>query len=234
MSRIETIGNAFLYLGDCLEILPTLAANSADMLLTDPPYGVEFNSGRGSHDAIANDRIGFDVAPYLQAALRVLRRGRHAYIFGPLDLDGLPLCQSAELIWDKVNFGMGNLQLPWAPQHERITFAVYEPSKANREKGSGALSARMRRGSILRSLRPNSARANQHPTEKPVDILAQMIESSSVMGECVLDPFMGVGSTGVAAAYEGRSFIGMECEPKYFDIACRRIEDAQRQGRLIA
>lgn len=223
------IGDATLYLGDCMDVLESLPSPSADLLLTDPPYGVAFKSGRGQHDLLHNDHVGFDVAPYLRAALRVLRRGRHVYVFGPLDVSSLPLCSPAELIWDKVNFGMGNLELPWAPQHERITFAVYETSKANRDKGYGALSARMRKGSILRSLRANSARASQHPTEKPVDILAQMIESSSVMGECVLDPFMGSGSTVVAALMEGRKAIGIEFEEKYFDIACRRAEKANTQ-----
>lgn len=229
--RKEVIGNATLYLGDCLEVLASLPSASADLLVTDPPYGVEFQSGRGSHEKIANDHIGFNVAPYIDAALRVLRRGRHVYVFGPFDPSRHPLCSAADLVWDKMNFGMGNLQLPWAPQHEPITFAVYEISKANREKGYGALAARMRKGSVLRALRPNSVRANLHPTEKPVDILSQLIESSSVIGETVLDPFMGSGSTVVAAMVERRASIGIEIDPTHFDTARRRVEAIERWMR---
>jgi DNA modification methylase len=73
---------------------------------------------------------------------------------------------------------------------------------------------------------------NEHPTQKPVALIEWT--AGFIPGQIVLDPFMGSGTTGVACANLGRSFIGIEREPKYFDIACRRIEDAQRQGRLIA
>lgn len=232
MSKV-VIGDATLYLGDCLEVLPTIERSSVDLLLTDPPYGVNFKSGRGDHARIANDHVGFDVTPYLEAALKTLKRGRHVYVFGPLEISSLPLCSPAELVWDKMHIGMGDLTLPWAPQHERITFAVYEISKANREKGYGALAARLRKGSILRSLRPNSARASLHPTEKPTDILAQMIESSSVIGETVLDAFMGSGSTIAAALLEGRKAVGIELDPRYFDIACRRAEQAYKLRQMM-
>jgi DNA modification methylase len=224
----EVIGDATLYLGDCLEVLDGIEKASIDLLVTDPPYGMDFKSGKGNHEKIANDHRGFDVKPYLSAALKTLKRGRHVYVFGPLDIGGLPLCSPSELVWDKLHIGMGDLTLPWAPQHEPITFAVYEISKANREKGYGNLAARLRKGSILRSLRPNSGRANLHPTEKPVDILCQMIESSSVLGETVLDCFVGSGSTVVAAIRERRKAIGIEIEPRNFDIACRRAEHAWR------
>ena len=229
----EVIGDVTLYLGDCLDVLKSLDRASTDLLLTDPPYGMAYQSGKGNHRKIANDHVGFDLTPYVAAALRTLKRGRHAYIFGPLTIGDLPLCSPSELIWDKAHVGMGDLSLPWAPQHERITFAVHEISKANREKGYGNLAARLRKGSVLRSLRPNSGRASLHPTEKPVDVLAQMIESSSVMGETVIDPFMGSGSTVVAAILERRKAIGIELDPTYFEIACRRAEHAHRLQQLI-
>jgi len=120
---------------------------------------------------------------------------------------------------------MGNLSVPWGPQHEKITFATYETSKANRERrGYGKLSARLRKGSVLRCLRHNAGSAKNHPSEKPVDILRQMIESSSVLGECVLDPYMGCGSTLVAAKLEGREGIGIELEEKYCEIAAKRLD----------
>ena len=133
-----------------------------------------------------------------------------------------------ELIWDKDVIGMGDLTSPWGPQHEKVIFATYEISKANREKGYGNLSARLRKGSVLRSLRAQSGAVKHHPTEKPVDVLRQMIESSSVLGECVYDPFAGSGSTLVAAVVEGRRSIGCEIDERYCEAAARRIETACR------
>jgi site-specific DNA-methyltransferase (adenine-specific)/modification methylase len=72
-----------------------------------------------------------------------------------------------------------------------------------------------------------------HPTQKPFPVMEWCIERAGKVSS-VLDPFMGSGTTGVACVRLGKSFVGIECERKYFDIACRRIEDAQRQGRLIA
>ena len=234
MAEKVVIGNAELWHGDCREVLPLMTKGDADLLLTDPPYGVEFVGRAGVHKMLCNDYKGFDVCTYIDAALKVLRRGRHVYVFGSLDVAKHALCSEVELIWDKEIFGLGNLEIPWGPQHERITFAIHETSKANRDKGFGALAARLRRGSVLRSLRPHSGRAKNHPTEKPLDILAQMIESSTTMGETVLDPFMGSGSTIVAALLERRKGIGIEIDKKYFDIACHRVEQVQSDLLLSA
>lgn len=161
----------------------------------------------------------------LRHALKGLPRRRHVYIFGGLlPLSELPLCAFTEIIWDKENIGMGDLRAPWGPQHEKIAFAIYESSAANRRGGAGNLSARLRKGSIVRSLRANSAAVKNHPTEKPVDILRQLIESSSVMGETVYDPFAGSGSTLIAASLEGRVAVGCEIEERYCEIAAKRFE----------
>ena len=128
--------------------------------------------------------------------------------------------------------GLGDLSKPWGPQHERIAFATYELSKANRAKGYGNLSARLRKGSVVRSTRANSGRVKHHPTEKPVDILRQFIESSSVMGETVYDPFAGSGSTLIAAALECRVAVGCEIEERYCEIAAKRIENECVEGRI--
>jgi DNA modification methylase len=210
-----------IYHGDCRLILPTLA--TVDLLLTDPPYGVGFQGRARNFEKIVGDDGSLDVNECLSQALKVLRRGRHVYIFGKFDLSGLNLCAFSELIWDKENFGLGDLTLPWGPSHENITFAVHEISKVNRDKGYGNLTARMRRGSVLRCLRPHSVGIKRHPTEKPLDILRQMIESSTVMGETVLDPFCGSGSTLEAAKLEARKAIGIEIEEKYCEIAARRM-----------
>jgi DNA modification methylase len=211
-----------LYCGDCAEV-----EVACDLLVTDPPYGQEFKSGKSDlWGKIHGDDDLSGIEERLRYVLRSLRRGRHVYIFGTtIRMAELPLCGVTELIWDKQTIGMGDLTSPWGPQHEKIFFATYELSKANREKGYGNLSARLRKGSVLRMTRPISGRVQYHPTEKPVEILRQMIESSSVMGETVYDPFAGSGSTLIAAALEGRVAIGCEFEERYCEIAAKRLEN---------
>jgi hypothetical protein len=215
-----------LYLGDCAEI-----EIACDLLVTDPPYGQEFKSGKSDlWGPIRGDDDIQGTMERLAHVLKSLRRGRHVYIFsGKLPLSELPLCGFSEIVWDKGVIGMGDLSQPWGPQHETIAFATSELSKANREKGYGNLSARLRKGSVVRSLRPHSGRVSNHPTEKPVDILRQLIESSSVMGETVYDPFAGSGSTLIAAALEGRNAIGCEIEERYCEAAAKRFERELRQ-----
>lgn len=211
-----------LYCGDCAEY-----ETPCDLLVTDPPYGQEFKSGRAANwGAIFGD----DDLEGIQARLhhvitKCLRPKRHVYIFGSrFDITRFPIGGRTEIIWDKEIIGPGDLSAPWGPQHENITFGVYIPSKANRDAGDGRLSARLRKGSVIRSTRPNSRGVKNHPTEKPVDILRQLIESSSVIGETVYDPFAGSGSTLIAAVLEGRQAVGVEYEERYCEIAARRFE----------
>jgi site-specific DNA-methyltransferase (adenine-specific) len=224
-----------LYQGDCRVILPIIPKGSVDLLVTDPPYGQDFKSNRGhDHAPIIGDDGSLDVPAALAVAARCLRRSRHAYIFGPWDLSATPLTAQVELIWDKGVVGMGNLELPWSTSHEPVTFAVYEPSKANRDKGYGKLVARIRKGSVVRAIRANGAATTRHPTEKPVEVLRQFIESSSLLGETVLDPFVGVGSTMVAAVLEGRKAIGIEIDAEFCSIAAKRLEALRASQPTLA
>ena len=218
-------GTCIIYHGDCREILPRLAQESIDLVVTDPPYGVGWRSNwrRVSFSPIEGDSGSFDVAAALALTFPALRPGRHFYSFGRVELAGLPLVSPVELIWDKGIVGPGDLTLPWGPAHEPITFAVYRPSKANRDDGRGRLAARLRQGSVLRVPRLHSRAVVAHPSEKPVDLLRQLIESSSILGETVLDPFMGSGSTLEAAKLEGRHAIGIEVEESYCEIAAKRL-----------
>lgn len=227
--RIEPIyedAQITLYHGDCFEVLPALSRESVHLLLTDPPYGQEWQSNRRQQPlAILDGDDGtLDVSAALSLACRALRRGRHAYVFGP---DGVltdtPLTALVPLIWDKMLNGTGDLKSPYGLSHESITFAVYEPSKANREKGYGRLAARVRKGSVIRCQRPQGAATGRHPTEKPVGLLRELIESSSCIGETVLDPFAGSGSTLEAAIFEGRRAIGIEVNQAYAEVAVERI-----------
>jgi DNA modification methylase len=218
-----------IYHGDAREVLPTLPRDFVDLLITDPPYGVEWQSGfRGTKLAsLEGDDGSLDVAAVLALAMPALREARHLYVFGPADLSSLPLGATTELIWDKGIVGMGNLTLPWGPAHERITFGVHVARPSNRARGNGRLAARLRRGSVIGVQRKQSGELEdwnvQHPTEKPVDLLRQLIESSSVIGETVLDPFMGCGSTLVAAKREDRRGIGIELNERYCETAAKRL-----------
>ena len=221
-----------LYLADCREVLPTLAADSVDLIVTDPPYGVKWQSNRRAlaFDAIAGDDSTEAAVIGLGLALPSLRRGRHLYAFGRYDLSALPLAGPAELIWDKEIFSGGDLTIPWGVQHEPIAFYVNNKDGKLNRTPDGALTARLRRGSVLRVPRLNATAIAQHPTEKPVELLRQLIESSSIMGELVLDPFVGSGSTLVAARAEGRRAVGIEVEERYCDVAATRLE---RMGSLF-
>jgi DNA modification methylase len=213
-------GTCVIYHGDCRDVLPHI--ETVDLLVTDPPYGQAWNSGRGRMGAIAGDDGGLDVEACLKAALRCLRSKRHAYVFGPYDLTQFTVGATADLVWDKGGLSSGDLSIPWGPTHERIAFAVWTPYPS--EKGAGGLAARLRRGSVLHVPRQNNGRgALTHPTEKPVMLLRQLIEASSLHGDVVLDPFLGSGSTVVAARTEGRRAVGIEIEERYCEIAAKRL-----------
>lgn len=214
-----------IYHGRWEDVMPTLDV-AVDLVVTDPPYCQNYKSNRGQdHRAIEGDDGTFDLPGMLDAVARVLRRGRHLYLFGPGSVEGSRFTAAVELVWDKQIIGTGDLTLPWGKSHEPITFAVYEPSKANRDKGYGRLAARMRKGSVISCQRTQGGATSRHPTEKPVDLLRELIESSSCMGETVLDPCMGVGSTLVAAVAEGRKAVGIEMDERYCETAVARMKE---------
>lgn len=219
-----------LYKGDCLEVLPQLEKHSVDVLITDPPYGMAYQSHYRAtqFDPIINDDTTAQELTYtaLRLSLDVLKPWRHIYVFGKFSFTGLPVSQSVELIWDKGEMGLGNLSLPWGSEHEYIQFGVLVLSNKNRQEGRGRLAARLRRGSILRYDKIHGSLLF-HPTEKPVKLLRELVESSSCFGETVLDPFAGAGSTLVAAKLEGRKSIGIELEEKYCEIAARRLQQVK-------
>lgn len=225
--------HATLYVGDCRDVCAELPRRSVDLLVTDPPYGVRWQSGRRGEkfDPIAGDDGTLDVPEVLgEIVIRTLRPHRHVYVFGyPPDALAGPckLGGTSELIWNKAQIGPGALDAPWGPSWERITFGVYTPSAANRKAGGGRLSARLRAESVLTFPRPNSRGVNKHPTEKPVPLMRTLVESSSLVGEVVLDPFAGSGSTLVAAVLAGRRAVGVELDERYAETAAKRLEKAE-------
>jgi site-specific DNA-methyltransferase (adenine-specific)/modification methylase len=199
--RVEHIGNATLYLGDCMDILPTLP--KVDAVITDPPYGIGIakNPVRQMHE-----KLDWDAAPPDAALIDAcVNAGDVAVVWGGNYFDLQP--SQCFLVWDKV-------------QPQDFSLAMCEMAWTNK-KGP----AKMFRMSVL-------AYRKEHPTQKPVDLMKWCIDQTG-NPQTILDPFMGSGTTGVAAVQMGRKFIGIEREPKYFDIACKRIEDAQRIGDMF-
>lgn len=215
MSRIETIGDATLYLGDCREILPTLG--KIDAVVTDPPYGIAHSSNHGASwegTQIANDG---------DTSVRdtVLRAFDHVAAFGTWKTPPIERTKGT-LVWDKgPAFGMGDLQFPWKGSWELI-YIRGDIWRGSRDEG-------VLRGHIQVSW---ESKGRCHPHQKPVSLCEALIQKLPDEAT-VLDPFMGSGTTGVAAIRLGRKFIGVEIEPNYFDIACKRVEEIARQPDLF-
>lgn len=215
-SRVEKIGNATLYLGDCRDVLPTLGP--IDAMVTDPPYGIGEaagkNKSRGSL-AVARD-YGDDCWDNQTVAIDLMRMvhrsARWRIIFGGNYYDVEP--SSCWLVWDKEN--------------GETDFADCELAWTNLQKAVRLI--RFRWNGMLRK---NNEPRGDHPTQKPVGVMEWTLGQLPKDTRSVLDPFMGSGTTGVAAAKFGLSFTGIERETKYFDTACRRIEQAQRQADLF-
>lgn len=226
-----------LYFGDSAEVIPSLS-DKFDLLVTDPPYGVAYQSSwrekDDQFDVIHGDRGEVDVAALLSAAVAKLHQKRHVYVFGPKEpvLACERLTGHVELVWDKGRMTMGDLASPWGHAHEAINFAVFVPSKAERAQGRGNLASRLRRGSVLHVPRIDG-NLLRHPNEKPVALVRQLVESSSVVGDTVFDPFMGSGSTVISALLAGRAAVGIERDPHYFDETCRRVDALLPSLRLL-
>lgn len=212
--RIETIGNATLYLGDCREILPTLAP--CDLILTDPPYGI---NRAGQQETFTKDRR---------------HKRKHYDDLGwddetpPAWFFGLLLEKSTtQMIWGGNYFthalppSMGWLY--WDKGQDGLSMSDGELCFTSRQ--SALRSFRLNRGEIAKD-------GAEHPTQKPLRLMTWCL-SLVPDAKTVCDPFMGSGTTGVAAVKMGKMFVGIEREPKYFKIACKRIEDAQRQAAMF-
>lgn len=222
-----------IYSGDARLVLPHLAKESIDCVATDPPYGVgwQSNTRKEKFDRIGGDATEGEARALLDAVtpdlVRVTRRSRHLYTFG-LPMEHELLAVKAELTWDKGRLGSGDLSLPWSVSTEPVFFHVRAADRCNAAKGAGGLAARLRRGSVISVRRLSATQVQRHPTEKPVAVMRQIIESSTCLGESVLDPFMGCGSTLVAALLEGRTAIGVEERTAYVETAIERVQTVER------
>lgn len=225
MSKIEKreFAGATLYLGDCAGLLPAvLAENKVDALISDPPYvlgagGAGLGGGRKYLQDIQNHiDTGFDI--------KLLDNFDNWLVFcAKAQLAGLfSQAEKQDLRWQLLTWNKRN-PTPLAcnnylPDTEYMVHAF--------KKHIWESKTRFVVGNVEKN-------PFDHPTVKPLYVMHKAVASASAPGDLVLDPFMGTGSTGVAALQRGRRFIGIEREPKYFEIACQRIGHALAQGQLF-
>ena len=208
MSSPVIIGNATLYLGDCRDILPMLP--KVDLLATDPPYGIGEHGGRfrgrkGQNITVLPNKGWDHSRPADDIFEALLAAADHHVIWGGNYFADLLPPSKGWLYWQKLMGGdFADGELAWTSRDKALREFTCCP------KGKGGL----------------------HPTQKPVEVMKWCINFWPD-AETVLDPFMGSGTTGVAAMEMGLQFIGIERDPDYFKIACKRIEQAQRQGDLF-
>jgi DNA modification methylase len=212
-----------IYEGDCMAYMKLMPDKSVDLCITDPPYGINFQSSR----KIETDRFailegdGEVNTAFLSEVYRLLKDGCAAYIFTRWDVypQWLAAITSVGLevknciIWDRVVHGLGDLEGSYAPQYDMIIFATKGRHilKGNRPKD------------VIKVQRIDAEKL-LHPTQKPVGLIWQLLRASSSPGELVLDPYMGSGTTAVACKQLGRSFIGMEIDPTFCKVAENRLK----------
>jgi DNA modification methylase len=250
MGEPVQIGDCTLYLGDCLEALLYLESGACEIAVTSPPYNLgegmenkgglrvghtgsrwgdrKLRDGYGTHDDampykeyIAWQRLVLDQmwrvcsgAIYYNHKPRVVRR----LLRTPLDIVHLPVRQV--IIWDRLS-GFNCMDGAYMPMSEWVVLCA-KPDWSLRHKSASAM------GDVWRF--PATADPD-HPASFPMELPKRALETSGAAS--VLDPFMGSGTTGVACAKMGRKFIGIEIEPRYFDIACKRIEAAYAQPDMF-
>ena len=224
-------GAMTLYCGDCREILPTLGR--VDAVVTDPPYGIGFKYE--SHVDSREEYPSF-IWPIIEAAERLVTPGGPIFVWQAQEW----MPRFAELFprkWRVLiaakNFvQMRAIAMQYA--YEPVVVWWTDGAKPWRSLSGGTYAKRdWFVANSASAVSDTASLAKQHPCPRQDDVCEFIVSNWIRPGNIVLDPFMGSGTTGVAAVKLGRRFIGIEIEPKYFDIACRRIEEATRQRDLF-
>jgi DNA modification methylase len=226
----ERIGGQRLILGDCIAVMSEISGTEA--MITDPPYSSGGFQESGKSVGSIGTRSGASIAGdtlstrgYLRLMKSVFRATRADEFFVFTDWrmwlntfdameDGYIRVRNM-LVWDKKQMGMG---LPWRNQHELIAYGKRSPAS----NVTGAA------GNVLQFPRSGN---EHHPTEKPVGLIMELLKNS--YAQTILDPFMGSGTTLVACQRMGRNGTGIELDPEYFAIACKRVDEASRQPDLL-
>ena len=218
--------------GDCLDVLRTIPAGSVDAVVTDPPYGMayqsawRYQSARRTDKAERFDQIANDDAPFvwwLPEAMRVLKDGGSLACFCRWDsaeafrqaIGWAGFTIGGQVVWDRMVHGMGDLTGAVAPMHDTIWFA-----RKGRFEWPGS-----RLKSVLRHQRLDGEQL-VHPNEKPVGLMGEIVAAMTTPEALVVDPFNGSGATGNACQQHGRRYVGIEIDEGYAAIARRRISEA--------
>jgi len=227
--RVERIGMATLYNGDCREVLPTI---QADAVITDPPYSAHTHkmakTNKGAGHGVSLITFEALTPEDFCEVMRLCLAASKGWVVATCDFRHAPLVYGwPEFLrlgaWVKPN-PMPQISADRPGQGFETIVVLHSgatPKVWNRGGGSGVWTF-------------PTERAAEVPTQKPLELVESLMGDFTVAGGYVLDPFMGSGTTGVAAANTGRNFIGIEANAERFAIACRRIENAQRQERLFA
>jgi site-specific DNA-methyltransferase (adenine-specific) len=200
------IGDAELWLGDCMDVLPLIG--KVDAVITDPPYGIGFaaqpTKGQRKAGHMAKDWDNQTVP----------------------DIDALRAMGAVQIIWGGNYYPLPPTRgwLSWFKPDAPPSMANFELAWTNQDRNARQLSV---------SISATNHERVGHPTQKPLALMRWCIDHAGVV-KTIFDPFMGSGTTGVAAIQLGRKFIGIERDERYFDIACKRIEQAVAQGQLFA
>lgn len=237
MAEKVIIGNATLYCGDCMDVLPTL--DRVDCFFTSPPYNLGGSSGsewsrlKSGYSGYSDDLPHDEYVEWQQKCIsamwgvlsdsgaifyqhKPIAKGSETRM--PFDLvpSGIPIRQV--LTWDR---GSGFQRTAWhfVPRYEWVILLA-------------KVDFRLSRLDCFDLIQIPPTTGKDHPASFPTELPRHFL--SAAVGKVFADPFMGSGTTGVAAIQLGRAFIGIEREPKYFDIACKRIEQAVAQGQLFA
>ena len=214
---------------DCLDVLRDLPDKCVDLVLTDPPYAMNFQSNHRQikHKKIENDDNLLWLPEWTKQIARVIKENAHLYIFCSwhnIDVFKQEIQKYIKvkniLIWAKNNKGMGDLQNDYAPEYEMILYCNPNNKKLNGGRDSN----------ILRYKRTQD---ELHPTQKPVDLFAYLIQKSTNENDLVLDCFSGSGTTAVAYHNLKRRFICIERDKEYCEASIKRLEQAQRQQTLF-
>lgn len=212
--------------GDCLEVMKDIPDKSVDLVLTDPPYGIEYKSNMGTKQyqekiqtAKKWDKKGFDFREYLKEIWRLMKNDSDLYVFGNWKNFNLTKEGGFKqiLIWDKRTTGMGDLT-SWGIGYELIYYFKKGNRPVNKRK-SPVIPCE----SLTSFTFGNPLDNYFHPTQKPLGIIEPLILVSSNENETILDPFMGSGTTAVACKHLKRNFIGIEISPEYCKIARQRL-----------
>jgi len=226
--------------GDCLELMKDIPDDTGDAVITDPPYNISrenhFSSmGRSGIDFGEWDK-GFDQVSYLSEVFRVLKKGGTAVIFNSQQNVGLlnDYADEHDLLFKDVIYWIKSNPMPRNRDRRYITSVENAVTIVKKGKKWTFNRQRSNYENGLFKYPSVSSKERIHPTQKPVQLMEDLVRIHSNENDVILDPFLGSGSTGIACVNTNRSFIGMEVNEEYFNKAKNRIEQAKKSTSTFA